>query len=394
VGKRLKVHSWLRPNPGELYYKARSKSMGKRELLLIAAFVIVGAIVYQFTAPPPAPGERSFSPGRIIESLRREIRGNRASAETTRTSVHRVDSGVSELRVLHTGGELTITGENRADIEAQLWVHSNGYDEAEARQFVKESTLKIEQAGSRIIAEVTFPEGGRQRARLLLKVPARLRVSLDSITGLKVTDIAEVELVNTRGQAQLRKVAGRVTGTHRGGSLLIADSGPLKLTTFGADVDAQRIRGEVTFTTRSGDLKGTELAGPIEIDANGTDVVLDRLEKATGILRINAASGSVVVKGLRTEGRIDVRGSKVDVIVDRAVPLAIYSDGRETVSLTPPAGGYTLDAVASHSEITVAGGTVPVATNGQEQRATGAVKGGGPTITIRTARGPITVRAR
>jgi hypothetical protein len=84
----------------------------------------------------------------------------------------------------------------------------------------------------------------------------------------------------------------------------------------------------------------------------------------------------------------------VDVIVDRAVPLAIYSDGRETVSLTPPAGGYTLDAVASHSEITVAEGTVPVATNGQEQRATGAVKGGGPTITIRTARGPITVRAR
>jgi hypothetical protein len=367
--------------------------MGKRELLLIAAFVIVGAVVYQLTAPPPAPGERSFSPGRIIESLRREIRGNRASAETTSTSVHPVDSGVSELRVLR-GGELTITGENRADIGAQLWVQSNGYDEAEARQFVKESTLKIQPAGSRLIAEVKLPTGGRQRARLLLKVPARLRVSLDSVSGLKVTDVGEVELFNTRGEAQLRKVVGRVTGTHRGGSLLIADSGPLKLTTFGANVDVQRIRGEVILTTRSGDLKGTELTGPIEIDANGTDVVLDRLEKATGILRINAASGSVAVKGLRTEGRIDVRGSKVDVILDRAVPLAIYSDGRETVSLTPPAGGYTLDAVASYSEITVAEGAVPVVTNGQEQRATGAVKGGGPTIAIRTARGPITVRAR
>jgi hypothetical protein len=389
----LTVHSWLRPNPGELYYKVCSKSMGKRELLLIAAFVILGAIVYQFTAPPPAPGERSFSPGRIIESLRREIRGNRASAETTSTSVHPVDSGVSELRVMRSG-ELTITGENREDIGAHLWVQSNGYDEAEARRFVKESTLKIQPAGSRIIAEVTFPQGGRQRARLMLKVPARLRVSLDSVSGVKLTDVGEVELFNTRGEAQLRKVAGRVTGTHRGGSLLIADSGPLKLTTFGADVNVQRIRGEVSLTTRSGDLKGTELTGPIEIDANGTDVVLERLEKATGMLRINAASGSVTVKGLRTEGRIDVRGSRVDVIVDRAVPLAIYSDGRETVSLTPPAGGYTLDAVAGNAEITVADGAVPIVTNGQEQRAAGAVKGGGPTIAIRTARGPITVRAR
>ncbi len=86
--------------------------MGKRELLLIVAFVIVGAVVYQVTAPPPAPGERSFSLGRVIESIRREVRGNRASAEKTTTSTHPLDAGVTELRVV-ARGEITVTGEER-----------------------------------------------------------------------------------------------------------------------------------------------------------------------------------------------------------------------------------------------------------------------------------------
>jgi hypothetical protein len=369
--------------------------MGKRELLLIAAFAILGTIVYQFTAPPPAPGERSFSPGRIIESLRREIHGRPASAEKTTTSIHAIEASVSELRVRRTGGELTVTGENRADMAADLWVHSNGYDDAEAQQLVRESTLKLERAGNRLIAEVVFPVGGRQRGRLHLKVPARLRVILESTAGPKITNVAEVELIDTRGEAQLHKIARRVTGNHRGGTILVADSGALKLTVSGSDVRAERIKGDLSITTRSGDLNVSEPVGPIDIDSNGTDVTLDHLEKTTGMLHIKAVSGSIVVKGLRTEGRIDVREAKVDVIVERAAPLAIYSEGEDPVSLTPPAGGYTLDAVTRNSRITVAEDVVPVvATNGQEQRAAGAVKGGGPIITIRTARGPITVRAR
>ncbi len=64
--------------------------MGKRELLLVAAFVIVGALVYQFTAPPPAPGERSFSLSQLIGNVRRQVRGNRAQADTTTTTDHPV----------------------------------------------------------------------------------------------------------------------------------------------------------------------------------------------------------------------------------------------------------------------------------------------------------------
>jgi len=366
--------------------------MGKRELLLIVGFFIAGAIVYQFTAPPPGPGERSFSLGRIIESLRREVRGNSASAELTTKSTHPIDASVTELRVMRS--EVTVAGEDRADMAAELWIHSNGYDDAEAQQLVKESTLKIERAGGRIVVSVDFPEGGRQRSRLLLKVPARLLVSADSVTRLQMTGVEGVELFNTRGEAELKNIAGRVSGTHRGGTLLVSDAGPVKLTTFGSDVRLERIRNEVSITTRGGDLKGSELAGPVDVDANGTDVEIEKLEKTVGVVRVNASGGSVSVKGLRTEARIDVRGAEVDVIVDRAAPVAIYSEGGESVDFTPPPEGYQLDAVASHARVTVADDVVPVVTDGEEQRATGAVKGGGPTITIRTGRGSINVRAR
>ena len=62
------------------------------------------------------------------------------------------------------------------------------------------------------------------------------------------------------------------------------------------------------------------------------------------------------MKGLRTEGRIDARGAEVDAVIERAAPLAIYADGGDSVEITPPAGGYQLDAVANDGSITHSAG--------------------------------------
>jgi hypothetical protein len=369
--------------------------MGKRELLLIAAFVIAGAIVYQVTAPPPAPGERGFSPGRLIENIRREMRGNRASANITTTSTHPVDPAVTELRVGLQSGELTIAGEDRQDIAAELLVHSNGYDDAEAQRLAKASVLKVEHAGVRLVVRVDFPREGRQTANLVLHVPSRLQLKVDpSSARSRVANVAEIELTNSRGESEFKQIAGRVSGNYRGGEIRITDARGVKLTTNGTDVRLEQIRGEATLNMRSGELRGSDLAGPVDIDSNGTDITLEKLDKTTGIVRINAVSGSVSVKGLRTEGRIDVRGADVDVVVERAAPLAIYAEGGDPIEITPPAGGYQLDAVASDGMLTLPPGTLEVAPSGQERRATGPVNGGGPTITIRSAHGNITVRSR
>jgi len=44
--------------------------MGKRELLIVAAFVIIGAVAYHVTAPPARAGQAGFSFGALRDAWR------------------------------------------------------------------------------------------------------------------------------------------------------------------------------------------------------------------------------------------------------------------------------------------------------------------------------------
>jgi hypothetical protein len=369
--------------------------MGKRELLLIAAFVVLGVVVYQVSAPPPAPGERGFSIRRIFDNVRRELQSNRSSAVVTTTTTHPADAQLTELRLRPGGGDLTITGEARDTIEAELQVRSSGPDDAEAEKLARRTQLKLDRAGGSLNAEVSYPVEGRQRLeRMVLRIPSRLRVRIEPFGGaLTITDVAEAEIAGARGDMQVSRISGRLVTSNTGGRATIADVGTVKLTTRGTDVQLERVKGEAALNVRSGDLKIVDVKGPIDLDSNGTDIVIERLDHTTGTLRVNAVNGKLSVRGLRTDGRIDSRNAEVDVVMERAAPLAIYADG-EPVQLTPPSGGYQLDAMATDGRITLPDGALSVTTSGQQQRASGAVRGGGATITIRTTRGDITVRSR
>jgi hypothetical protein len=370
--------------------------MGKRELLLIVAFVLGGAVVYHVSAPPPAPGEQSFSLGQLVENFRRHVRGNRASAESTTTTHHAVGPSITELRVNSRMGTIVVIGEDRTDIEAELRAQSNGFDDAEAQRLVQETKLLVSGAGNRLVAGVVYPRAGTQRTlRLKLKVPARLLVTLDGSGGpLELSGVAGVELSSTRGEARLRNIAGNVTGTHRGGELSVADSASVKLTLISTDVQIERIPGDVSLNIQGGELKGSDIGGAVEIDSQRADISLDKLKKVTGMLRVNAVSGSVALTGLQTDARLDVRNSRVEVAAERAAPLVINSEGGGSIEITPAPGGYQLDAVAARGDVTLPEGTLETTRNGDEHRAVGAVNGGGPAITVRTDRADITVRAR
>ena len=91
--------------------------MGKRELLLIVVFAILGVVLYEATGPSRAPGA-SF--GGIIQNIKRHIQGNRAAAEAHSTATTPVGAGVRELRINIGQSEVTISGEDRNDIVANV----------------------------------------------------------------------------------------------------------------------------------------------------------------------------------------------------------------------------------------------------------------------------------
>src|SRR5919107_636683 len=102
--------------------------MGKRELLIAAVFVFLGFAMYRFTAPPGDPSDQGFSISRIIDEIRREVRGQRETAETTTTVTRPVPNSVTELRLVFLSGTVSIVGEDRDDLEAEFHVRSTGYD--------------------------------------------------------------------------------------------------------------------------------------------------------------------------------------------------------------------------------------------------------------------------
>jgi hypothetical protein len=384
--------------------------MGKRELLIAAAFAFLGFVVYRVTAPPADPSAPGFSVGKLVNNIRREIRGQRASADTVFTETRPVPDTITDIRVASSGGPIVILGEDRVDIQAEMEVRSSGYDAAEAERLAKASTLKFDEAGALLIIAGQFPEEGRQTARLKLRIPSRLGVRIDEKSSpLEISKVASVVIGGGRGKTTIQQVPGAVTVTQRGSEIIITDIGSLRLNTFsGAEARVSKVRGDATFSLQTGDLRAEELGGALEVESRNAELQFEKLDKLKGPVRINANMGEVVLTGLRTEARIDARRSEIRVDHLGGAPLAIYNDGEETIEVTVPSVGFTLDALAVEGSISldgkledaglrieaIGGPRAENSTAREESRVVGAVRGGGPAITLRATRGDILLRAR
>jgi hypothetical protein len=376
--------------------------MGKRELLLIVAFVVVGAVVYQATAPPSGSDDSGLSVSRMLDAFKRHLRGNRASLELTTRSTLPLDPEIEELRVTGFAQVLEITGEDRADLQSTLLVHSAAYDEQEAKQYGDRTVLLTDRAGASLILRVDYPREGRQRAELTLRIPAHLQVRVESRTDkLVITNVAGVELSGTEDEATIRKIDGRVSADHRSGPVTIEDVEALKFHGRGTELTAKGVHGDATLVMEGGGgLTASGISGAIELESRNTDVNLAKLDDTTGPIRINISGASARLSGLRSDTRVDGRRSGMEIAMSGAAPLAIYNDG-DDVTLTPPPAGYRLDVIAIDGTITPDSvlrelGLQPPAGGDhgdqRESRVSGPVNGGGPTITVRVTRGDLILK--
>jgi hypothetical protein len=381
--------------------------MGKRELLLIAAFVLVGVVVYQATAPPADPSRRTWSVGGLINELRREVRGNQASAEAQSTTTIPAAEPVRELRLVVGSVELKILGEERDDIEAALLVSSNAFDAAEAERTAKATRLKVDEAGAVVSMSIDFPREGRQRAALTLKVPARLELRIEKGGSTQISNV-ETLMITGRGETTVSNIKGSVTATQRGNSLTLSNVGTLRLNTFsGAEAKISNVRGDATLSLQSGEVLASAIEGTVDIEARNCDLTLEGMEKVRKPIRINAINGEVVIRGVQTELRVDGRDTEIRVEQSAPAPIAIYNTGDEGVELALPAdGGYKLDAMTLDGRLTVdpsleklgvkvAASTAEGGDSGDardEQRVAAVVRGGGPLVTLRARGGDIALR--
>jgi hypothetical protein len=374
--------------------------MGKRELVLIAIFVAVGIAVYQFTAPPPPPGSEGVSFGGIVQKLKREVQGPRETATATASQSRPVEPSVKLVRLnIPRNNALTITGSDRSDIAVEMQVSARGFNQEEAKAAADGAKIAIEPAGDAVSITTNWAmrqnnqSGFVTEATVTVLLPRRLLVRLEPHTGrLNISDVAGIEVMGSRGETHIAKSAGHVVLNHTGGRLEIESIPSLKLTARSSNAKIRGIAGAASMETIGAEMELAEIAGPLEIEARNTELVVDAAKLQKPPFRYNGTGGALRVSGLRSESRLDGRNVDFDITLAAAAPVTIYSTGEDIRVVAPP-GGYTLDAVATEGDITSEDSSI-TATPGDspDARVTANIRGGGPTLTLRATRARIDIR--
>ncbi|MEX2270911.1 MAG: hypothetical protein WD690_05545 [Vicinamibacterales bacterium] len=359
--------------------------MGKRELGLILAFVVAGVIVWQVTAPrAEGPG---FSLGNWLSETRREIRGRRASAEVTTAPAIPIDSSINGLR-LTLSGEVTIKGEDRADIASELRVVSNGFDEAEAKKLAGDLRLTVSRFADSVVVGWERPEPGRQQPTLILRVPSRLRIQLEGRGTAEVTGVESVTLARQTGRLKLASILGSVSGESRGG-VTVDGAEMVDLSIAGNQTTIRGVRGEVRLNVRSGEVRLEQVAGRLML--SGTDMRV-RVDGAEGEVRAEIADGELELNDVSAPVDIDARGTPVTIGWLRAAPakVQVRDDGLELV-LPKDADSYSLDVRATRGELRVPE-RLHKTTEGEDTIVTKTARANAPSIFVRGVGASITIR--
>jgi hypothetical protein len=318
--------------------------MGRRELLIALAFVVVGIVAYQFGTPPAKAGQ-GFSLSRFLTAARKQIQSDGAQASYTQRGTLPVGPDLVEVRVAHITHGVTITGEARSDIAYELKVDSTGPDGATALSYAQRTTLTSDDLGSALALGADYPSEGSQVAVLTLRVPMRLSARLDNTESVRITHIGGVRLDGVSGDAVLDGLSGAVTGQFRTGSLQVTGASAVDMALQGANATLDEVAHDVTLTVHAGRCTLSHIKGAIEIDATNTEVFVT---EPRGGVHVGANGGHVSVT--RPEHAIDLEGRRtgLDVILASAVPMTLITS-EEPLSLrfeaAPPA--ITVDAAAS-----------------------------------------------
>jgi len=367
--------------------------MGKRELFIAAAFIVVAVVAYQLTAPAPKPGERHFSLRDMFTGIHRGMRANTAEAATTKSATIAVNAAVTELRLTASRSvSLTIVGEKRSDIGYEAAIRSTGPDEASARQYASKVELISDDLNMAQKLDLKLPGQGEQSGELTLRVPNRLLVKIEGAGKVIASDVRAIDLKNLSGDVTISNISERVTGSHRNGELTVTHTGGLELTLAGSRARLSDIQGPITVTARSGECVIAKSKGTVDATLqNGDFTVTDQ----AGPIHVAGEQGTLRVVAPDKDLAIDVRRMQVDVTLTSPVPATIVTSG-ETLKLSlagPP--GLALDAVTtSGGEIRVSDLAATPTREDRETRLTATIGGGGPRVVLRNSSGDIVIGLR
>jgi hypothetical protein len=363
--------------------------MGKRELLLIGVFLVVGMGVYQMTAPPPKPGQEGFSLSRIFSHIRAEIQGEDAKATVERKAEAAAGADVTRLTLLDYRGMLTLVGEDRADVAVELTGVMVGIDDTVAKTRAAETHLTLEPSDDELILKITRPnETPRLRnADLRLRVPKHLAVTLEFRGESDLRGVAEVKFQAARGRTTVREV-GLIRGEYVNGELEVLAVGEIDLKTQRTQVRIDGVKKTLALEAQHGEVRIHRIGGTVKLQLDRVECETDKI---LGETTVRMEHGNLTMRGIVAATEITGDGSGVDLSMASAVALSVTTNNDELM-VELPKGGVTLDVIAEWGRVRLSNRDTRVQESEGEQRLNTEIAGGGPTLRLRNEHADIVIR--
>jgi hypothetical protein len=326
--------------------------MGKRELLLLVAFLAFGAVVYQVTAPAPDPSKEGFSISKFVGQVKAELKGENVETVVNATTSADAPSGEGRLLIPDYRGTLTILGEDRHDISAELKAVVYGIDEDQAKVRAKDVAVTFDSKGDDLSAEVTMPGDVRRRPRLelTLRIPAHLGVTLELRGGqADLRRVGRIRLDNSRGKLTMADV-GEVEGEFENGSLEVVHAEAVTLKLQRAQTRIEEIAGKLTLDAIHGELHIQQVHGPSSLTLERLDCEIDAVH---GPMTIEPQRVNLSVRNVSAP--LTVKGEHSEVLVTLVDAVAVTIETTDDqIDLRPPRQGVTIDASTEGGQIRVA----------------------------------------
>jgi hypothetical protein len=194
--------------------------------------------------------------------------------------------------------------------------------------------------------------------------------------------------LDAAGEVRLTGITGSVIGTHRNGTLSIADSASIDLTLQNSEATLERTR-TTRVTSRNGHCRISGATGVIEITTQNDEIVL---VAPRGPVRITGSGGSLAIEDPGDAVQVDTRRTSVDVTLARAVPVTILTTDEPLRLLLRETPSFQLDAIATEGGTISAEplGVVPETIN-EEHRVRHTVNSGSVPVALRNRRGMIVI---
>ena len=307
-------------------------------------------------------------------------------------------------------GDVTVTGSSSdGHVHVNVHTQTHAWKQSDAERKAKELEPTFSSDNGVLTLNVNPVDGGE--ADLTVEIPRAAPVTIQADHGdVKVSEMAATVTVSANhGDVDLSGIAGGVTlhlNNDNASVTLHSIKGPVSVEGHSGDIDISEVTGDVTL---QGDFFGStdleHVDGAVRFNSSRTQFSAARLDDEFTVdsdsLNANELLGPVILKTQdknitldRVQGSVDVSNRNGSVELTDAAPLAAVSIANQHGSVDvglPGSAGFELNAKTRNGDMENDFGLTSQSDD-DVHTLQGRIAGGGPTVTLATTDGDVTVR--